>query len=422
MADEKVNHFDTIAISRTVSVFKGRNCTNQEAFMSTLALTGTTRRWITRLHRWNGLFLLAFLMVDGITGGILSFRWEIDRAINPHLFSVAPQTESMPYKALIDVVERRFPDAIVSNVVVPKTSQDAAIVYIKSRMDAHVAHVHVPGMKSSVEFNQIFVNPHSGEILGQRSTTRFVPTWENFVPDIARLHLSLFLDEVGAWLMGVCAVVWFLTTLLGLVLTWPAAWRSLQSWKPLMSLRTDNGSYMLNYDLHRMASLVTLPILVVVAFTSIYMNMPNVVRPVVRAFSPLFDFAVVPSSGHMDLATPRVPVEQVIATARDTLPGARVHSVGQDFLKGLYSVRMQLPGDVSPTGNNTVFVRMTDGQVIFQRKIRDASGGDVFLAWQWPLHTGRAFGRLGQCLILVGAIALVIMCITGFNIWLRKRP
>lgn len=389
--------------------------------MSTLAFTGTARQWLTRLHRWSGLFLLAFLLVAGITGGVLSFRWEIDRAINPHLFTVAPHTGSMPYKALIDTVERRFPEAIVSSVVIPKTPQDAAIVYIKSRMDAHATHIHVPGMKSSVAFNQIFVDPHSGEILGQRSTTRFVPTWENFVPDIARLHLSLFLDEVGAWLMGISAVVWFLTTFIGLVLAWPAAWKSLRSWKPLVSLRMNRGRYKLNYDLHRAANLITLPVLVVVAFTSIYLNLPNMVKPVVGTFSPLFDPAVIPSAGHMDLAAPKVPVEQAITTARDTLPGARVHSVGQDFVKGLYSVRMQLPGDVSPTGNNTAYVRMADGRVVFQRKARDASGGDVFSAWQYPLHTGSAFGLIGQCLILLGAIALVAVCVTGFNVWLRKR-
>lgn len=389
--------------------------------MSTLAFTGTSRQWLTKLHRWNGLFLLVFLLVAGITGGVLSFRWEIDRAINPHLFTVAPHAESTSYKALIDVVERRFPEAVVSSVVIPKTPQDAAIVYIKSRMDAHAAHIHVPGMKSSVEFNQIFVDPHSGEILGQRSTTRFVPTWENFVPDIARLHLSLFLDEVGAWLMGVSALVWFLTTFMGLVLTCPAAWKSLRSWKPLMSLRMNHGRYKLNYDLHRAANLIALPVLVVVAFTSIYLNLPNMVKPVVRTFSPLFDPAVVPSAGHMDIAAPKIPVEQVIATARDTLPGARVHSVGRDFAKGLYSVRMQLPDDVSPTGNNTVYVRMTDGQVVFQRKAQDASGGDVFSAWQYPLHTGSAFGLIGQCLILLSALALVAICVTGFNVWLRKR-
>lgn len=389
--------------------------------MNTLALTGTARRLFANVHRWSGLFLLAFLLVAGITGGILSFRWEIDRLINPHLFSVAPHVEAMPYQRLIDVVEQRFPDAIVSNIVIPKTPRDAAIVYLKSRMEMHVAHVHVPGMKGSVAFNQVFVNPYSGKILGQRSTTRFVPTWENLVPDLVRLHYTLFFDEFGAWLMGVSAVLWFFTNFFGLALTWPAAWKSLRNWKPLVSLRTASGSYKLNYDLHRTASLITLPILLVIAFTSIYLNLPNLVKPAVMAFSPLAGTLQAPSFGHTDPANGRVPVEQVIAAARMALPDARAHSVGLDFTKGLYSVRMQLPDDVAPTGNNAVYLRMTDGQVVLERKIRDAPGGNVFLAWLWPLHTGQAFGLVGQCLVFLAAAALVLMCVTGFNIWLRKQ-
>lgn len=389
--------------------------------MNTLALTGLARIWLTKLHRWTGLFLLAFLFVAGVTGAALAFRWELDRAINPHLFSVAPQVESLPYTALMEGVERRFPEVVVTSIVIPKTPRDAAMLYVKPRMDAHVAHVHVVGMKSELDFNQVFVNPHTGALLGKRSTSRFGLTWESFVPDIVRLHFTLFLGEAGAWVMGVSALVWFLMTFLGLALTWPAAWRSLRSWKPLVSMRTNSGSYKLNYDLHRTASLVTLPILVVVAFTSVYINLPSLVRPVVNTISPLFNSAVIPSAGRVDLDTPRVTVEQAIATARSVMPEARNHSVGRDFIKGLYSVRMHLPNDVSPTGNNTVYVRMTDGQVAYQRRAQDATGGDVFAAWQYPLHSGNAFGLVGQILIFTGAVALVAMCVTGFNIWLRKR-
>jgi uncharacterized iron-regulated membrane protein len=215
--------------------------------------------------------------------------------------------------------------------------------------------------------------------------------------------------------------VWFLTTFVGVVLIWPTAWRSSKGWKPLLSMRTQSGSYKLNYDLHRTASLLTLPILLVVAFTSIYLNLPGVVKPAIKALSPVFNLASIPSAGRMDLDSPRVSVEQAIAIASEAMPDARNQSVGRDFVKGLYSVRMQLPGDISSTGNNTVYVRMADGQVVFQRKAADASAGDVFSAWQYPLHSGEAFGLLGQCLVCFGAVALVAMCVTGLNVWLRKR-
>ena len=389
--------------------------------MQTLALKGAARRWIAKLHRWTGLALLAFLLIAGITGAIMAFRWEIDRAINPKLFAVKPQSQRLPLQTLTDSVERRFPDAIATTVVLPKTSGDAAIVYIKSRMEAHVAHVHVVGMKGSVDFNQIFVNPYSAEVLGQRSTTRFVASWENFVPDIVRLHYALFLDEAGAWFMGVCAVLWFLTTLVGLGLSWPKAWRSLRRWTGLMVVRTGQGGYKLNYDLHRSANLITLPVLVVVAFTSVYLNLPGLVKPVVKAFSPATGTVEVPAVGARELSAPKVAAERVMASAREAFPGARLHSVGMDYRKGLYSVRLQLPGDVSPTGNTTAYFDMRDGRAVFTRKLADGTGGDVFQAWMWPLHTGGAFGLVGQCLVLLGALALVITCFTGFNVWSRKR-
>ena len=114
--------------------------------MQTLALKGAARRWSAKLHRWSGLALLAVLLIAGITGAIMAFRWEIDRAINPQLFTVKAQSQRLPLQTLTDSVERRFPDAIATTVVLPKASADAAMVYIKSRREAHVAHVEVDGV------------------------------------------------------------------------------------------------------------------------------------------------------------------------------------------------------------------------------------------------------------------------------------
>lgn len=389
--------------------------------MSSLALGGKPRRWITKIHRWTGLAVLAFLLIAGITGSILAFRGELDRLLNPRLFVVVPQAAPLPYGRLIRAVEARFPDTLVSTVTLPRQADEAAIVFLKAKMDAHVAHVHVAGMKSRVDFNQVFVNPYTAEILGQRNTTRFVLARENFIPVLARLHAYLLLQEWGGWFMGVCALVWFLSSLLGLALAWPRRYRQWAGWRPMLAVRRGTGGYKLNYDLHRAASLVTLPVLIVVAFTSVFLNLPQLVKPAVAHFSPLFSASSLPVAAHLDLDAPTVSPEQAIATARAALPGARVHSIGRDYAKGLYNIRLQLPGDVSPAGNNNAYVRMDDGSLVRLRTAAGASAGDSFAAWQYPLHSGRAFGLAGQILICVAALALVAMCVTGFNIWLRKH-
>ena len=94
--------------------------------MRTLALTGRSRQWLAQVHRWSGIFLLFFLFVAGVTGAVLAFRWEVDRAINPQLFSVEPQTASISYTALMEGVEKRFPEVVVSTVILPKAKDDAA--------------------------------------------------------------------------------------------------------------------------------------------------------------------------------------------------------------------------------------------------------------------------------------------------------
>lgn len=386
-----------------------------------LALSGTARQWVAKLHRWSGLALLVFLATAALTGATMAFRWEIDRLINPHLFTVVPQARTLAVDDWTQSVERRFPDVVVGTIVLPKTAQESALLYVKSRMQAHVAHVHVVGMPSSVEFNQVFVNPYTAEVLGQRSTTRFVPNWEHLMPDLVRLHYALFLDEAGAWVMGVSALVWLFTTLVGLALAWPRLWRSASGWRAMLRVRKGAGRYKLHYDLHRSANLLALPVLLVVAFTSVYLNLPGVIKPVVKGLSPGTGTIEVPTVRAMELDAPRVAPEVVMAHAQKAYPEARLQSVGRDFGKGVYSVRLIRADDVSPTGNTTLYYDMATGRQMMLRTLEQGTAGDVFQAWMWPLHTGRAFGLVGQCLILVGALALLLTCWTGWTVWLRKR-
>lgn len=364
--------------------------------------------------------MLVFLLLAAITGGILAFRMEVDRLINPGLFVVAAQAKPLPYERIIKSVEDRFQDAIVSNIILPKKTDDAVVVFLKSKMDAHVAHVHVPGMKNTLDFNQVFVDPYTAKILGQRNTAHFTVTWENFIPVMLRLHYSLFLGSWGVWFMGICALIWFLSSFLGLALAWPERYRQWSGWRTMLSLRR-GGGYKLNFDLHRAASLVTLPVLIVVAFTSIYLNMRDVVKPIINMASPLSSNEPIPAARRIEVGSPVVTPEQAMATAMEALPGARAHSISRDYLKGLYNVRLQLPDDVAPAGNNNAYVRMDDGRLFFLRTVAAGSAGDAFVAWQRPLHTGLAFGLIGQILIFISALVMAVMCITGFNVWLRKH-
>jgi uncharacterized iron-regulated membrane protein len=243
--------------------------------MRSLALHGALRRWLTRLHRWSGLVIMACMLVAAITGTWLTFRVEMDRLVNPELRVVVPGDRAVSLASIADAAEKRFPGSMVQALILPERPDDSLGVYLQSRRaDAR-------------EFDQVFFNPYDGAYLGGRSTSRLVFDRAHVDPMIDRLHYSLWMNSGGLWLMGIVAAVWLATSVVGLALAWPHLWLRVVGWFAILSARTNRGSYHTNYQLHRAAGVWFLPVLLILAFTSLYQNLPQFMRPFVHAISPL---------------------------------------------------------------------------------------------------------------------------------------
>ncbi len=375
--------------------------------MRRLALQGPVRRLLTRLHRWSGLILLVLLFVAGATGGILAFRDDIERWVNPHLHVVRPEGRRAPLQEVIDRVERRFTAARVSTITLQRQPDDSLIVYMNAR----------PGSDPGESLpSQAFVNPYSAEILGQRNRRQPVFSRENLVPMLIRLHHSLLLDTPGVWLMGGAAIVWLLTTAIGVALAWPTAWRRLTGWWPIVSVRTADGPYKLNYDLHRAIGVVLLPIWLVLAFTSVYLNFPGLVRGATATVTTISRPPSRPTTAH---GSPAVTPDDAIARAVAAVPGSTAFGFTRDFGNGWYSVRLIAPDDINPTGNSQAYIDFSTGAVEALRLAAAGSAGERFIAWQFPLHSGAAFGLAGRLAVAASAVALVVMCATGLYVWWR---
>lgn len=355
--------------------------------------------------------MLAFLLVAGLTGTWLAFRHELDRWINPHLRVVQPRSKRVPLSEVYERAETHFPDALVTTAVLQTRPEDALVVYLRSR-----AGTERPRRGDDLLFNQVYVDPYTGDILGRRSTTRLALAKEYLDPFILRLHYSLLLERPGVLLMGIVAIVWLVSDFIGLALAWPYAWRQLVGWIPILSVRVKGGAYKVNYDLHRAIGVGLLPVLIVLALSSIYLNLPEIFRPAVIAFSPLTER---PVGTPRRAGAPMISPDRAVARALAAVPGGRVSSIYRDFRNGWYSVLIHRSGDVSPSGDNFVYVDLTTGGVT-ARRLSTATAGDRFIAWQFPLHTGLAFGRPGQIVIAIAGLCVVTLGLTGFYVWWHK--
>ena len=264
------------------------------------------------------------------------------------------------------------------------------------------------------------VNPYNGKILGERNTTQFVLSRTNLLPLLSRLHSSLFLGKAGILIMGWCAVVWLITLFFGLTLSWPAKSHKLASWLSVLKVRLKEGNYKINYDLHQFASVLIFPIMVVVSFSAIYLNLAEVVTPITNIVAPVTPIPHITSKSPLPVTGIACSVDDAIGVVQNTFPKASVYSVYRDVKNGVYNIRFLLPGDVSPYGNNYAYISMANGQVEHVKLTETGSAGDRFINWMRPLHSGKAFGLFGQLAVFLGAISLCAICVTGLNIYIGK--
>jgi len=72
-------------------------------------------------------------------------------------------------------------------------------------------------------------------------------------------------------------------------------------------------------------------------------------------------------------------------------------------------------------GNRCLLVDQYSGAVLKVIDAASGTAGDVFLQWQWPLHSGQAFGWPGRILVFLTGLACPLMFVTGFVRWRQKR-
>jgi uncharacterized iron-regulated membrane protein len=89
---------------------------------------------------------------------------------------------------------------------------------------------------------------------------------------------------------------------------------------------------------------------------------------------------------------------------------------------GVYRVWLRRPDDVRRVyGDAIVWLDQWSGAVLHVRDRGTLPGGEAFLHWQFPLHSGEAFGRPGRLVVFGAGLTPLLLAVTGTLIWRRKR-
>lgn len=384
------------------------------------------RPWFAIWHRWFGLAAAIFLFISGATGAIISWDHELDAALNPTLFHAKTAGPQLPGTELATRIEQQDPRMRVTYLLTEEEAGHTSLMSVEGRIDP------ATGKPYELGFNQVAVDPATGQIQGKRQWGEISLSRENLLPFLYKLHYTMHLPnvggiELGIWLMGLIAMAWVLDCVIALWLSFPS-WKG---WRKSFAFRWHARGHKLTFDLHRSGAVWVWLLLLVLAVTSVSMNLtPQVVRPLVAQFSTLSPnvFETVAPRPPEKPVEPLLTREQAIALARaDAARRGWTLPVGGLFYApafGMYGVGFFQPGNDhgdGGLGNNWLYFDARTGAPAGSSIPGTGSAGDIFLQAQFPLHSGRILGVAGRVMISIMGALVAMLSLTGVLIWARKR-
>ncbi len=384
------------------------------------------RSMLVLLHRWFGLATALFLFVAGATGAVISWDHELDEWLNPHLYHAKAAGTALNPLELAARLEAADPRLRVRYLPLTVEPGHSLMVMVDPRIDPATRAPHVLG------FNQVALDPVSGEVLGRREWGKVALDRENLLPFLYKLHYSLHIPDgfdlqLGILLMGIVAIVWVFDSLVALWIAFP----NRAAWRQSFAFRWKTGGYRLAFDLHRSGGVWLFLLVLMLAVTSVSMNLKEqVMRPLVAWFSELTPspFASRAPVALAQAPEPKLSIERVLALARTQARRLQLTApAGGVFLSsefGIYGVGLfeadNSHGD-GGLGNPWLYFDAQTGAPLGADVPGRGSAGDIFLQAMFPLHSGRILGVPGRVLISFCGIAVAAFSVTGVIIWMKKR-
>jgi uncharacterized iron-regulated membrane protein len=383
----------------------------------------TTKSLTRTLHLWAGLVFGTLLVLQGLTGSILSWRHELDAALNPGLLQVAPPPGTRQGETLrvapstVQAVNARLSEAPgygrPNMLMIPEHAGDVFIAWYR------------PGKTSSLwqqgVTRQVMVDPASLRILGERNWGEAGMSRPLVLPTLFHLHHYLLTGDGGKVVVAVEGLALLLLSITGIIVWWPKFTRS-AFWHAI-TFRLGSSWPKLSFQLHRAAGFYVAPVFLLLSVSGVYFNMPGWVTPAVGALG-----SITPNEKPANRSAPGLAplaAQDVVAAAQALFPTGRVSRLSFPATPGQpYEVRVRQPGEMRHgDGATRITIDSGDGAVLRVVDPLTMREGDRFLSWMFPLHTGEAFGTAGRVFIsLIGLMPLVFF-VTGLVMWLKfRRP
>jgi uncharacterized iron-regulated membrane protein len=365
------------------------------------------RRWrpFARIwHRWFGILGGLWLLLLAVTGSAVTFYDELDSWLNPDLRTIPAATRQHASMDLaVNRAQEALPGFAPNNILMPSHSQGT--IWMLGR---------APLGEGKPRPVQLFADPRDGRVLGWRESGKVSLDRRHLMDVLYGLHVDLLAGAWMTWFFGLVSLAWLIDHAIALWLAVPA----LAKWRSAFAVAGRPGSLRRLFDWHRAPGMWAWPVTFVLALTGVTLAWPDDSRSAVALVSPVNERL---HEHWPDVEPPARPVGLEAAMAAVVTDRSRVHSLRLLPDHAAYAVRTFDPRDRDDQGRLWTYVAMADARILATRHDNGESAGDQFFAWQYPLHSGKAFGAVGRWIVFVSGIVTMALVVTGWMLWLRRR-
>lgn len=416
------------------------------------------------IHLWLGIGSGIILFIICLTGTIYVFAKDITEWMDKEKFIVAVSESTHPMKVtqLVASLEQEKKDSKVTSIQIPEGKESAWLFTVtpkdillrrskeerEAKMKERIGEKRESRGRAEEKSNQrgrvadedskpkkgrgkgrgdreriktYFVNPYTGEVLGDTRTAS-----SKFFMTIMGLHRWLLLDhDIGRPITGIATLIFILMEITGLVLWLPVklkSWKKWSAWKTGFKIKTDARWKRINYDLHNTLGFYTFLLITLMALTGLCFSFEWFRNGVGNVFGAKpFDDRKAAAIQSEYRETKSKSLDFFIGKANEIYPykGDLRISLPKDSVSPVTAYKVH-KGFISSAGTDRVFFDLYTGNVLKKEPFSDKRIGEKIVALIYPLHVGEVFGSFTKIIYFIACLIATSLPVTGTIIWINK--